>query len=95
MDNFMLLGERVMLKVTENDKEENVGGIVIPGTAREVENIGEVVAIGNKVKEQDYISPGVKVIFQKFGGQEIEVDKIKYLVIPYEDIVGIKLEGGK
>jgi co-chaperonin GroES (HSP10) len=95
MDNFMLLGERVMLKVTENDKEENVGGIVIPGTAREVENIGEVVATGNKVKEQDYISPGVKVIFQKFGGQEIEVDKIKYLVIPYEDIVGIKLEGGK
>jgi len=71
------------------------GGIIIPDTAKEKPQEGEVVAVGNgrilddgSVQPLD-VKPKDKVLFSKYGGTEITLDGAEYLILREEDILGV------
>ncbi len=88
------LGDRVLVKPLEQ-KETKRGGIIIPDTAKEKPQEGEVVACGRgkttedgKVLPMD-VKPGDKILYGKYSGTEVKLDDEDYLVMHQEDIVGI------
>ena len=88
------LHDRVVIKRLEAE-EKTASGIVLPGTATEKPDRGEVVAVGNgKVLDNGErraleLKTGDKVIFGKYSGQAVKVDGEELLVMREEDIMGI------
>jgi len=88
--------ERVLLQVAEPE-ERKVGGIIIPDTVHEKPQIGKVVALGDDVLNKDVerlplskiLKVGDKVLFAKYGGNEVEVDGEKYLLVNRSDILAV------
>ncbi len=86
------LGDRVVIKAL--DKEEvSVGGIIIPDTAKERPQEGEVIAVGpgritddGKRLTMD-VSAGDKIIFSKYSGTEVKIDNQDYLIVRESDIL--------
>ncbi len=84
--NVQPLHDRVIVK-PEEKAEKTAGGIIIPDTAQEKPQRGEVVAIGNgKVDEPLTVKVGDTVLFGKYGGTEIEIEGEKYLLLKESDI---------
>jgi chaperonin GroES len=84
--NVKPLHDRVIVK-PEEKAEKTAGGIIIPDTAQEKPQRGEVVAIGNgKVDEPLTVKVGDTVLFGKYGGTEIEIEGEKYLLLKESDI---------
>ncbi len=85
------LGDRVIIKLIEQS-ETKKGGIIIPDTAKERPQEGEVVAVGKgrRTNSGDRIEPEVKkgdrVLFGKYAGNEITIDDEKYLVVKEDEI---------
>jgi len=86
------LGDRVVIKAL--DKEEvSVGGIIIPDTAKERPQEGEVIAVGPGRMTDDGkrlaldISAGDKVIFSKYAGTEVKIDNEDYLIVRESDVL--------
>jgi chaperonin GroES len=69
--------------------EKNVGGIIIPDTAKEKPNIGTVIAVGNDEELQKLVKAGDKVLYSKYGGTEVEVGTKKYLIVSRTDVLAI------
>lgn len=88
------LGDRVLIKRLEAE-EKTKGGIVLPETAKEKPQKGEVVAAGKgKVLESGKVEPlevkkGDKVLFGKYAGNEIIHDDQEYIILREEDILAI------
>ena len=88
------LGERVLVKRIEHE-EVKKGGIIIPDTAKEKPQQGEVVAVGpGKLDEKGKRTPidvkkGDRVLFGKYSGTEIEIDGEEYLIMQEDDILAI------
>ncbi len=88
------LGDRVLVKALEQ-KEVKKGGIIIPDTAKEKPQEGEVIATGKgKVADDGKLIPmdvktGDKVLFGKYSGTEVKIDDVEYLIMHQEDILGI------
>jgi chaperonin GroES len=88
------LGDRVLVHPIE-EKETKKGGIIIPDTAKEKPQEGEVVALGTgKVDEQgkkvDFtVKKGDRVLISKYGGTEIKIEGENYLIMREDDILGI------
>lgn len=83
------LHDRVIVKPAER-AEKTAGGIIIPDTAQEKPQQGEVVAVGNgKVDEPLTVKVGDTVLFGKYGGTEIEIEGDKYLLLRESDIFAI------
>jgi len=89
------LGDRVVVKALEAKEETTESGIVLPDSAKEKPQEGEVVAVGEGKKlesgerlELD-VSVGDKVVYGKYAGTEIEFDGEEYLVISEKDILAI------
>lgn len=88
------LNDRVIVKRVE-EEEKTKSGIIIPDTAKEKPQEGEVVAVGNgKILENGQKIPmevkvGDRVIFGKYAGNEIKIDGEEYLIMREEDILGI------
>jgi chaperonin GroES len=87
------LGDRVLVKALDK-KEETRSGIIIPETAKEKPQEGEVLAVGPGKFEEGKISPmyvkaGDKVLYGKYAGQELKVDGQEYLIMHQDDILGI------
>ena len=91
------LHDRVLVKRLDNDKEEIRGGIVIPDTAKEKPQEGEVVAVGDgKVLDSgDTVKPSVKegdrILFGKYSGTEVKIDDEDFLIMREDEILGILL----
>lgn len=79
------LDDRVL--VLPMDKEEKVGSIIIPDTAKEKPVIGEVKAVGTDDELKDLIKVGDKVVFGKYAGEEIKVDGERHLLISRSDLL--------
>jgi len=83
------------------DTEQQIGGIIIPDTAKEKPQQGKVIAAGKgKVLDDGSIAPldvkaGDTVLFGKYSGQEIKLDGIEYLIMREDDVLGITDEGKK
>ena len=87
------LGDRVVLKVVDAE-EKTKGGIVLPDTAKEKPQEGEIVAVGKgAVADGKHVTPEVKVsdkvLFGKYSGTEIVVDGEELLILKEEDILAI------
>ncbi|NIA11905.1 MAG: co-chaperone GroES, partial [Nitrospiraceae bacterium] len=84
--------DRVVVKKVEQE-QKTPGGIILPDTAKEEPQIGEVVAVGEgKPLENGQVRPmqvkkGDKVIYSKYAGNEVELDGEKYLIVKEEDIL--------
>ncbi|MHB2026871.1 MAG: co-chaperone GroES [Elusimicrobiota bacterium] len=88
------LGDRVLVKPLEQTETKR-GGIIIPDTAKEKPQEGEVVACGKgkttedgKVLPMD-VKPGDKILYGKYSGTEVKLEDEEYLVMHQDDIVGI------
>ena len=82
------LDDRIVVEPKEQE-EKNVGGIIIPDTAKEKPLIGEVIAVGTDEDLQEVVKVGDKVLYAKYGGTEVEVEAKKYLIISRSDILAI------
>ena len=91
------LADRLLVKA-ETEKETRKGGIIIPDTAKERPQQGEIIGVGpGKKNKNGEIIPmtlkvGDKVIFSKYGGTEITIDNKEYLILREDDILAI-IEG--
>jgi len=88
------LHDRVIIK--RLDEEEQIrGGIIIPDTAREKPQQGEVIAAGEgKFREDGTRQPldvkaGDRVLFGKYGGSEVKIDDEEYLIMREDEILGV------
>jgi chaperonin GroES len=88
------LHDRVIVRRIEEDQKTK-GGIIIPDTAKEKPQMGEVMAAGmGKKNEEGKLIPldvkkGDKVLFSKYAGNEIKVEGEELLIMKEEDILGI------
>ena len=83
--NVKPLGNRVIIEPKKTE-EKTKGGIYLPDTAQDSENIGTVVAISESIKEPQF-KVGDKVMFEKYGGKEISDNEQKFVVIDYKDVI--------
>ena len=95
--NIKPLGDRVLVEPVE-EKEVKKGGIIIPDTAKEKPQEGEVIAAGAGVKNEDGkltpldVKAGDRILFGKWSGTEVKVDGEDLLIMKESDILGI-IEG--
>jgi len=87
------LHDRVLVRRLE-EKETAKGGIIIPDTAKEKPQEGEVMAVGaGKIEKGQRIPPDVKVgdriLFGKYTGSDIKIDDQEYLILREEEILAI------
>ncbi|MBC7082014.1 MAG: co-chaperone GroES [Bacillota bacterium] len=89
------LEDRVVVK-PNTEEERTKGGIVLPDTAKERPQEGEVIAVGpGKLLENGQrapmdVKPGDKVIFAKYGGTEVKIEGEEYIILRQSDILAIK-----
>ena len=91
---FRPLHDRILIKRIE-EQEAAKGGIIIPDTAKEKPQEGEVVAVGNgKKNEEGKVVPldvkaGDRILFGKYSGSEIKMDDEEYLILKEEEVLGV------
>ena len=91
------LHDRILIKRIE-EKESIKGGIIIPDSAKEKPQEGQVIAVGNgKKTEEGKVVPldvkaGDRILFGKYSGTEIKLDDQEYLILREEEILA-KLSG--
>jgi chaperonin GroES len=88
------LEDRIVVKPSE-EEEMTASGLVIPDTAKERPQEGEVIAVGpgrfedgNRVPMD--VKVGEKVIYSKYGGTEVKIDGIEYLILSARDVLAVR-----
>ena len=91
---FRPLGDRVLVKRVE-EEEKTKGGIIIPDTAKEKPQEGEVIAVGpgarddnGKIQPLD-VKTGDRILFGKWSGTEVKLDGQDLLIMKESDILGV------
>ncbi len=88
------LGDRVFVKVNPSE-EKTTGGILLPDTAKEKPQIGEVVSVGpGKLKEDGSratleVKVGDKVLYSKYAGTDIKLGSEDYVLVSEKDILAV------
>ncbi len=96
--NIRPLYDRVVVKRIE-EKETIQGGIIIPDSAKEKPQEGEVHAIGHGKRLEDgkivplEVKVGDRILFGKYSGSDIKLDGDEYLILREDEILGV-IEGG-
>jgi chaperonin GroES len=94
---FRPLHDRVVVRRIEED-ERTSGGIIIPDTAKEKPQQGEVIAVGPGARDEKGqiqtldVKAGDRVLFGKWSGTEVKIDGEELLIMKESDIMGV-LEG--
>jgi chaperonin GroES len=92
--NFRPLHDRVVVKRIEAE-EKSLGGIIIPDTAKEKPQQGEVIAVGPGGRDESGklipldVQVGDRVLFGKWSGTEVKIDGVDYLIMKESDIMGV------
>lgn len=92
--SFRPLGDRVLVKRVEEETKTK-GGIIIPDTAKEKPQEGEVIATGPGARDDDGkhvaldVKVGDRVLFAKWGGTEVKIDGEDLLILKESDILGV------
>jgi chaperonin GroES len=87
------LGDRVLVKAIEKEMESR-GGIIIPDTAKEKPQEGEVIAIGPGKRDDNGklipmdVKVGDKILYGKYSGSEVKFGDEEYLIMNQDDILG-------
>ncbi len=90
------IDERVLIKPLK-EEERKVGGIIIPDTAKERPQMGEVVAVGDDVvvtdrqqkKLSQLVKVGDRIVYARYGGTEFKMDNDEYLLVGRSDILAV------
>ncbi len=88
------LDDRVIIKQSEA-QEKTAGGIILPDTAKEKPQIGKIIAAGpgkmldNGKRNKMSVKKNDKVIYSKYIGSDVEIDREKYIILREDDILGI------
>ncbi|MEM1346582.1 MAG: co-chaperone GroES [Pseudomonadota bacterium] len=92
--NFTPLHDRVLVRRVDSD-EKTAGGLIIPETAKEKPQEGEVVAVGEGARKDSgelitmAVKAGDRILFGKWSGTEVKIDGDDYLIMKESDILGI------
>lgn len=93
--NVKPLGDRVVIKPLDNEKEIKKGGIIIPDTAKEKPQEGEIMEVGGgrRTDKGDVVPMEVKkgdrVLYGKYSGTEVTIDSDEYLIMREADILAV------
>ena len=96
---FRPLHDRVVVRRIEGD-QKTAGGIIIPDTAKEKPQEGEIIAVGLGARDESGkiialdVKEGDRVLFGKWSGTEVKLDGEELLIMKESDIMGI-ISGGK
>jgi len=88
------LHDRVLVKRLE-EQDEKHGRLIIPDTAKEKPQEGQVVAVGTGKVNDDgknfplAVKEGDRILFGKYSGSEVKLDGVEYLIMKEEDVLGI------
>jgi len=91
---FRPLHDRVLVRRIEAD-EKTAGGIIIPDTAKEKPQEGEIVSVGSGTKAEDGkvtpldVKAGDRILFGKWSGTEVRLDGEELLIMKESDIMGV------
>ena len=91
---FRPLGDRVLIKRVEEEAKTK-GGIIIPDTAKEKPQEGEVIAVGPGVRDDDGkrvpmdLKAGDRILFGKWSGAEVKIDGEDLLIMKESDVLGV------
>ena len=91
---FRPLHDRVLVRRL-NAEEKSAGGIIIPDTAKEKPQQGEVIAVGSGTRDDNGkispldVKPGDTVLFGKWSGTEVKIDGEELLIMKESDIMGV------
>jgi len=91
---FRPLHDRVVVKRIEAE-EKSAGGIIIPDTAKEKPQQGEVISVGPGGRDEAGklipidLKAGDRVLFGKWSGTEVKLDGIEYLIMKESDVMGV------
>ncbi len=83
------LDDRVLIEINAEEEEKTSGGIIIPDTAKEKPRMGKVVAVGTDEDLKEVIKENDKVLFAKYGGEEIKLDGKDYVILQRSDILAV------
>jgi chaperonin GroES len=92
--NFVPLKDRILIKRIEQE-EKTPGGIIIPDTAKEKPVEGEVLAVGSGIRDDNgvvhplEIKVGDRVLFAKWGGNEVKIGGEEFIILKESDVLGI------
>ena len=87
------LGDRVIVKPSEGE-EKTKSGLVIPDTAKEKPQEGEIIAVGpGRFEDGKYVPMEVKegdtIIYSKYGGTEVKIEEEEHLILSERDILAV------
>ena len=91
---FRPLGDRVLVKRVEEESKTK-GGIIIPDTAKEKPQEGEVIAVGSGARDESGklvpldVKKGDKVLFGKWSGTEVKIDGDDLIIMKESDVLGV------
>jgi len=88
------LGDRVVVKPKEDLEARTKSGLVIPDTAKEKPQLGEVLAVGPGEYQEGKRIPldvkvGDKVVYSKYGGTEVKLEGEEYLILSSRDLLAV------
>ena len=88
------LGDRVVVKPKNDDEARTPSGIVIPDTAKEKPQLGEVLAVGPGDFQDGERIPmdlevGDTVVYSKYGGTEVKYEGVDYLILSSRDVLAV------
>jgi chaperonin GroES len=94
---FRPLHDRVVVKRIDAE-EKTAGGIIIPDTAKEKPQEGEVVAVGPGGRDEAGklipidVKAGDRILFGKWSGTEVKIDSVEYLIMKESDVMGVLVD---
>ena len=96
---FRPLHDRVVVRRVEQESK-TAGGIIIPDTAKEKPQEGEVIAVGSGVRDESGkvqpldVKAGDRVLFGKWSGTEVKIDGVDYLIMKESDLLSVLESAG-
>lgn len=82
------MDDRVLVQPVEEESKTS-SGIIIPDSAKEKPTMGEVIAVGTDEDLQDKVKVGDKVLYAKYGGEDLSFDGKDYKIISRADILAV------
>ena len=87
------IGERIVIKMIEEQEAKTSSGIVLPNCAKEKPEVAEVVAVSEEILNdddtKDVIKVGDKVVYSKYAGTEVTIKDEEYIVVKLDDVLAI------
>jgi chaperonin GroES len=92
--NLKPLGDRIVVKPQDEEESRTASGLVIPDTAKEKPQLGEVLAVGpGEIKDGERIpmdvAVGDVVFYSKYGGTEVKVEGEEFLILSSRDVLAV------